>query len=81
MRAKIIQIGNSKGLRLSKTMLKKYDFGEEVNLRLEESCIIIEPLPRTRKNWEAAFIQMRENRDDENLLDDVFSDESFEEWS
>ncbi|MCF8238632.1 MAG: AbrB/MazE/SpoVT family DNA-binding domain-containing protein [Saprospiraceae bacterium] len=81
MRAKIIQIGNSKGLRLSKTMLKKYDFGEEVNLRLEESCIIIEPVPKARKGWEESFIQMRKNGDDEILLGDIFPDESFEEWT
>lgn len=81
MRAKIIRIGNSKGLRLSKTMLKKYDIGEEVILRLEESCIVIEPLPKTRQHWEAAFIQMRRNSDDEIIQDDVFEDEVFEEWT
>lgn len=81
MRAKIIQIGNSKGLRLSKTMLKQYDITDEVILRLEENCIVIEPVHKTRKHWEAAFIDMRKNGDDQGIQEDVFEDEAFEEWS
>ena len=37
MITKIIQIGNSKGLRLSKTILEKYDIGDTVNMRMEEN--------------------------------------------
>ena len=59
METKIIQIGNSKGLRLSKTLLEKYQIGEFVNLRLEESCIVIEPVIKPRNNWSKAFKEMR----------------------
>ena len=45
MLTKIIQIGNSKGLRLSKTILDKYDIGETVNIRMKENLNSCENLP------------------------------------
>lgn len=33
MKTGIIKIGNSRGLRLSKTILEKYNIGEEVELK------------------------------------------------
>lgn len=59
MQTKIIQIGNSKGLRLSKMILEKYDITDTVNLRLEENYIIIEPIIKPRNNWEKSFKEMR----------------------
>jgi len=34
---KIIQPGNSKGLRLRKTIVENYDIGDAVHLRMEEN--------------------------------------------
>lgn len=76
MQTKIIQIGNSKGLRLSKTILDKYDIGDTVNLRMEEKHIIIEPIAQPRSNWSKAFKEMRKNGHDELLIEDVFEEES-----
>jgi len=76
MQTKIIQIGNSKGLRLSKTILEKYDIGEMVNMRLEENFIIIEPISKPRINWAKSFKEMRKNGHDELLIDDIFEEES-----
>ncbi len=76
MEAKIIKIGNSKGLRLSKTILEKYEIGEVVNLIMEEHCIIIEPVKKPRNNWAKSFKEMRKNGDDELLMNDFFEEES-----
>lgn len=76
MEAKVIQIGNSKGLRLSKVILEKYGIGELVNLRLEEHCIIIEPVKKPRNNWAKSYKEMRKNGDDELLMNDFFEEES-----
>lgn len=76
MQTKIIQIGNSKGLRLSKTILEKYDIGDTVNMRMEEHCIIIEPIPKPRNNWSSSFKEMRKNGHDELLIDDIFEEET-----
>ena len=81
METAIIKIGNSKGLRLSKTILEKYNIKDKVELILEMGQIILKPIEVPRKNWETAFKKMNVEKDDYLLLHDVFNDENFEEWS
>jgi antitoxin MazE len=81
METAIIQIGNSKGLRLSKTILEKYNIKDKVEMILEKGRIILKPIDSPRKNWEKAFKEMSKNNDDTLLFNDVFEDENFEEWS
>ena len=50
MQVSIIPIGNSKGIRLSKTILEKYNINDSVELLLEKECIIIKPVIEPRKN-------------------------------
>jgi antitoxin MazE len=81
MELSIINIGNSKGIRLSKTILEKYSISDKIELILEKDYIILKPKAEPRKNWEKAFKKMHKNGDDLLLMDDVFADENFEEWS
>lgn len=67
MEAAIIKIGNSKGLRLSKTILEKYKIKDKVELILEKGEIILRPISHPRKDWEQAFEKMHANNDDELL--------------
>jgi antitoxin MazE len=76
----VISIGNSKGIRLSKTILEKYNITDKVELVLENGYMILKPKLEPRKGWDEAFKKMHENGDDELLIDDVFEDENFEEW-
>ncbi|GMQ28897.1 AbrB/MazE/SpoVT family DNA-binding domain-containing protein [Algoriphagus confluentis] len=80
MEANIIKIGNSKGVRLSKTILEKYEIGEKVEVILEKDQIVLRPIKQPRQGWADAFKKMHENGDDELLIPDVFEDEDFEEW-
>ncbi|HEY0261516.1 MAG TPA: AbrB/MazE/SpoVT family DNA-binding domain-containing protein [Chitinophagales bacterium] len=77
----VIPIGNSKGIRLAKNVLEKYNIQDKLELILEDDQIILKPKTAPRKGWEKAFQKMHENGDDKLLIDDVFSDEQFEEWS
>lgn len=81
MDVSIIAIGNSKGIRLSKALLEKYNITDEVELILEKDYIILKPKAAPRDGWENAFKKMHENGDDHLLIDDVFEDENLEEWS
>lgn len=81
MEVSLIKIGNSKGIRLSKTLLEKYNLRDTVELILEKGYIILKPSSKPRKGWENAFKKMHENEDDQLLFDDVFEDENLEEWS
>ena len=80
MEVNVIKIGNSKGIRLSKTLLDKYNIQDTVEVILEKGQIVIKPLSRPRKGWEKAFKKMAENGDDRLLINDVFDDENLEEW-
>jgi antitoxin MazE len=80
MEVSVIKIGNSKGIRLSKTLLDKYNIQDTVEVILEKGQIVIKPLSRPRKGWEKAFKRMSENGDDRLLINDVFDDENLEEW-
>ncbi len=80
MEVSIVQIGNSKGLRLSKTVLEKYKIRESVEMIFEEDQIVIRPLTKPRQGWSDAFKAMNDNGDDQLLMNDVFEDENPEEW-
>ena len=80
MELSVINIGNSKGIRLSKTILEKYSISDTVELILEKGYIILKPKTEPRKGWEKSFKKMHANGDDRLLVDDVFDDENFEEW-
>ncbi len=81
MELSVIQIGNSKGIRLSKTLLEKYNITDAVELIMEKGFIILKPIAQPRKGWEKSFKQMHSNGDDSLLIDDVFDNENFEEWT
>ena len=44
----IISIGNSKGIRLTKTFLEKYNITDKVELILEKNHIILKPRTQPR---------------------------------
>jgi len=80
MEIAVIPIGNSKGIRLTKTILEKYNITDSVELILEKGFMILKPKNTPRKGWEKSFKKMYENGDDQLIISDVFEDENFEEW-
>jgi antitoxin MazE len=80
MEVSVIKIGNSKGIRFSKTIIERYNIRDTVDLILDKEQIIIKPLARPRKGWEKSFMDMHANGDDRLLLPDVFEDENLDEW-
>ena len=81
MRARIVQIGNSKGIRIPKTMLEQTGIGNEVEIEARDGQIVIRGVQRARAGWDEAFAQMAACGDDQ-LLDGVPSTTSWdeEEW-
>ena len=80
MEASIIKIGNSRGLRLSKTVLEKYNISDKVDIILEKDGIFVKPIDTPRKGWAQSFEQMHADGDDKLLINDSFDDENLEEW-
>ena len=82
MKTSIVPIGNSKGIRIPKSILEQCDIQREVELKVEESRIIIVPVEKhPRQGWEDAFRRMSANQDDELVIpDDVDLDAGDWEW-
>jgi antitoxin MazE len=78
MQVSVIQVGNSKGIQLSKALLDKYQITDKVELVLENEYIVLKPVAEPRKNWEEAFAEMNRNGDDKLLIDSVLEDENWE---
>ena len=68
MKSRIVQIGNSRGIRLPKVLLEEAQLAEEVELEAEPGRIVIRRGDRPRAGWAAAARKMRE-QDEDRLLD------------
>ena len=64
MRARVINIGNSQGIRIPKPLLKQTGILGDVELEVDKNQIIIRPVSNPRAGWDDAFIAMAENNDD-----------------
>jgi antitoxin MazE len=71
MRAKIIKIGNSQGIRIPKLFLEQTQLGEEVEIEVQDDQIIIRPVTYPRQGWDETFQAMAESGDDRLLDDDL----------
>ncbi len=67
VRTSIIQIGNSRGIRIPKLLLEQMRFveNEEVDLLVEKNQLVMRPVRKAREGWDAEFKEMAECGDDE----------------
>lgn len=68
MKARIVRIGNSRGIHLPKTLLKKAKLGGDVELRSEPGRILISNIGKPRAGWAEAAHRMRV-QDEDRFLD------------
>ncbi|RLD71155.1 MAG: AbrB/MazE/SpoVT family DNA-binding domain-containing protein [Bacteroidetes bacterium] len=80
MEIALINIGNSKGIILSKTILEKYGFVEKIELVMKQDHLELKPVKPPRQGWDKAFKEMHERGEDRLLDDDVLDDDLWEEW-
>ena len=83
MKARIVRIGNSQGIRIPKPLLKETGLAGEVEIHARNSTLVIAPVKKKpRAGWAAACREMSK-RDDDKLLDpELMSATTFdeEEW-
>lgn len=68
MKARLVRIGNSRGVRLPKPLIEEAGLSEEVDLRVRNGAIIIAAASGPRSGWADAARQLRE-RGEDKLLD------------
>ena len=80
MKAQIIQIGNSQGIRIPKALLEDSRIKGDVDLELHPDGILIRNAQQPRAGWDEAFKSMAENEDDELTSDASSTDFEKKEW-
>ncbi len=68
MKARIVRVGNSRGVRIPKPLLDQAGLTEDVELHAEPGRIVIEAAARPRAGWADAARAMAA-RGDDALLD------------
>ena len=79
-KTRIVQIGNSRGIRIPKGLLEYAQLPDEVELQAEQGRLIVRAAHGPRAGWADAAKAMR-TRGDDQLLDAAISSQFDEkEW-
>jgi len=81
MKTRLVQIGNSRGIRLPKAVIEEAELGEgDVEVKAEPGCVVIRSVRRPRTGWAELARQMAE-RGEDPLMDPPASTRfDREEW-
>jgi antitoxin MazE len=85
MKTKVVKIGNSRGIRIPKSLIHESGLKNEVELEISEGQIIIKPISTNRESWDTAFKKMAKKQDDilldnESILSQSRWDQEEWEW-
>ena len=79
MKAQIIQIGNSQGIRIPKAVLEETNISGEVELEITSDGILIKNIKKPRGDWDAIFKSLAEIDDDLSVRE-TSTDFAKKEW-
>ena len=71
---KLIDIGNSKGIRLPKILLQKYGWGDSLVLEETEEGIFLYSNEKNKLSWKETYRAMAADREDWSDLDTTVAD-------
>ena len=81
IRSKVVKIGNSRGIRIPRTLLEQAGLTDEVEMMVEGNRLIVHSAHLPRSGWEARFAEMTKQGDDQ-LLDEITPTEwDQDEWT
>ena len=81
MKAAVVKIGNSQGVRIPKVLLEEAGISGQVELRAEAGRIVIERAKHPRDGWEEAFKDADIDDSGELLLGDFPNEFDKDEWT
>ncbi len=81
METKLVQIGNSKGIRIPQKILNQCHMEDRIALTVQDDTIILKPLKsKPREGWDLAAKKMHALADDQLLIPDVLDDDTELDW-
>ena len=64
MQARLVRIGNSRGVRIPRAMIETAGLGDVVDLVVEDGVVLIRRTESPRAGWDEAFAEMAARADD-----------------
>ena len=80
MKARIVRVGNSRGVRLPKVLIMEAGLSEEVEIRVIDGAIVISRAKRPRAGWCEAARESREREEDRLLEEPTATHFDDEQW-
>jgi antitoxin MazE len=80
IRAKVVKIGNSRGIRIPRTLLEQAGLADEVEMMVEGDKLIIHSAHSPRQGWAVRFAMMTGQGDDRLLDEPLPTQWDEEEW-
>ncbi len=80
IKVRLIRIGNSRGIRIPKTILEQCHLEDSVELQAQKGKLVVKPAGRARQGWEEAYPRMAEAKDDVLLDEPTATDWGKTKW-
>ncbi|MEB3180046.1 MAG: AbrB/MazE/SpoVT family DNA-binding domain-containing protein [Nostocaceae cyanobacterium] len=80
IRTRLVKIGNSQGIRIPKPLLEQSGIWEELEIEVQDNCLIIRAATKSRIGWDKAFAVMAERQDDIMLDNETTTEWDDQEW-
>ena len=70
IRTHLVQIGNSRGVRIPGVLIKQLSLTDEIEMAVERGNLVIHTPRQSRRGWAGRFRKMAERKDDQALMGD-----------
>ena len=82
MKVNVVRIGNSRGIRIPKTILNQCRVTDAMELEVQGNQLLLRPATGPRAGWDDAFRRMHAHGDDQLLEQDTAAATSWDrsEW-
>ncbi len=64
MRTRIVQLGDSQGVRIPRSLIEQAGLSGEVEISVQDGSLVIKPVAGPRAGWAGAFEEMASHGDD-----------------
>lgn len=78
MQIELIRIGNSRGVRIPKSVIDQCGFGDRIELKVEDGRVILAKDRKPREGWSEALVAARATLAHDALLLDGIPENEFD---
>lgn len=81
IQSKIISIGNSRGIRIPRTIIEQIGLTENVELKVEGNKLVVQSASTIRNGWSEKFAEMPKFSHDKLIDEPTTTQWDEEEWT